>query len=122
MVTFLCAPRVRGRRAVMNELDSITRKLEPKRLTHRLIADDHAIFAEALRVYLEKTHTVVGVVRDGHAMVTEGTRLRPDVIVVDVCMPLLNGLDAARKINAEGPNIRLVFLTMRDDRNLAAAA
>jgi len=87
-----------------------------------LIADDHAIFAEALRVYLEKTHTVVGVVRDGHAMVTEGTRLRPDVIVVDVCMPLLNGLDAARKINLQALNIKFVFLTMRDDPNLAAAA
>jgi DNA-binding NarL/FixJ family response regulator len=87
-----------------------------------LIADDHAIFAEALRVFLEKTHTVVGLVRDGHAMVTEGIRLRPDVIVVDVGMPLLNGLDAARKINAQAPNIKFVFLTMRDDPNLAAAA
>jgi len=86
-----------------------------------LIADDHAMFAEALRLYLEKTHTVVGIVRDGHAMVAEATRLRPDVIVVDVGMPLLNGLDAARRINTEAPNIRLVFLTMRDDPNLAAA-
>jgi len=58
-----------------------------------LIADDHAMFAEALRLYLEKTHTVVGV--------AEATGLRPDVIVVDVGMPLLNGLDAARRINAE---------------------
>jgi DNA-binding NarL/FixJ family response regulator len=87
-----------------------------------LIADDHAMFTEALRVYLEKTHTVVGLVRDGHAMVTEGIRLRPDVIVVDVGMPLLNGLDAARKINAQAPDIKFVFLTMRDDQNLAAAA
>src|ERR1700749_2399069 len=87
-----------------------------------LIADDHAIFAEALRLYLEKTYTVVGLVQNGNAMVTEATRLRPDVIVVDVGMPLLNGLDAARKINAEALNIRFVFLTMRDDPNLAAAA
>ncbi len=87
-----------------------------------LIADDHAMFAEALRVFLQKTHTVVGLVRDGHAMVTEGIRLRPDVIVVDVGMPLLNGLDAARKINEQAPNIKFVFLTMRDDPNLAAAA
>jgi len=90
--------------------------------SHLLIADDHAIFAEALRVYLEKTHTVVGLVRDGNAMVAEAMRLRPDVIVVDVGMPLLNGLDAARKINLQAPNIRFVFLTMRDDPNLAAAA
>ena len=64
---------------------------------HLLIADDHAMFADALRVYLEKTFTVVGVVMDGRAMVAEAMRLRPDVIVVDVSMPLLNGLDAARK-------------------------
>src|SRR5579864_1991403 len=108
--------------AVMNELDSITRKLGPKRLSHLLIADDHAIFAEALRVYLEKTHTVVGLVRDGNAMVAEAMRLRPDVIVVDVGMPLLNGLDAARKINLQALNIKFIFLTMQDDPNLAAAA
>jgi DNA-binding NarL/FixJ family response regulator len=87
-----------------------------------LIADDHAIFAEALRVYLEKTHTVVGLARDGPAMVAEAMRLRPDVIVVDVGMPLLNGLDAAQRIKLQAPNIKFVFLTMRDDPNLAAAA
>jgi CheY-like chemotaxis protein len=87
-----------------------------------LIADDHAIFADALRAFLEKTHTVVGLVRDGHAMVTEAIRLQPDVIVVDVGMPLLNGLDAARKINVQAPNIKFVFLTMRDDPNLAAGS
>ena len=58
--------------------------------------------------------------RDGHATVTEAKRLRPDVIVVDVCMPLLNGLDAARKINLQAPNIKFVFLTMQDEPNLAA--
>src|SRR5580692_9979194 len=87
-----------------------------------LIADDHAMFAEALRAYLEKTFTVVGVVLDGRAMVAEAMRLRPDVIVVDVGMPLLNGLDAAREIKEQGPDIKFVFLTMRDDPNLAAAA
>jgi len=87
-----------------------------------LIADDHAMFAETLRVYLEKTYTVLGVVLDGRAMVTEAMRLRPDVILVDVGMPLLNGLDAAREIKEQVPNIKLIFLTMRDDPNLAAAA
>jgi len=87
-----------------------------------LIADDHAIFAEALRAYLEKTYAVVGVVADGRAMVTEGIRLQPDVIVVDVGMPLLNGLDAARRIKAQAPNVKFIFLTMLDDPNLAAAA
>jgi DNA-binding NarL/FixJ family response regulator len=87
-----------------------------------LIADDHAMFAETLRAYLEKTYSVLGVVLDGRAMVTEAMRLRPDVIVVDVGMPLLNGLDAAREINEQVRNIKFIFLTMRDDPNLAAAA
>jgi DNA-binding NarL/FixJ family response regulator len=55
-------------------------------------------------------------------MVAEAMRLRPDVIVVDVGMPLLNGLDAGRKIHLQAPAIKFVFLTMRDDPNLAAAA
>jgi DNA-binding NarL/FixJ family response regulator len=87
-----------------------------------LIADDHKIFADALRLYLEKTHTVVGLARDGYAMVAEALRLRPDLIVVDVGMPLLHGLDAARKIIQSIPKIKFVFLTMHDDANLAAAA
>jgi len=87
-----------------------------------LIADDHAIFAEALRVLLETTYSVVGVVTDGRAMVAEATRLKPDVIVVDVGMPVVNGLDAARRVREQAPNIKFVFLTMQDDPNLAAAA
>lgn len=87
-----------------------------------LIADDHAIFAEALRVYLEKSYPVVGVVSDGRALVDETLKLRPDVIIVDVGMPLLNGLDAARRIKGQTPSVKFIFLTMRDDPNLAAAA
>jgi DNA-binding NarL/FixJ family response regulator len=87
-----------------------------------LIADDHAIFAETLRAYLEKTFTVVGVAADGRAMLQEAIRLSPEVIVADVGMPLLNGLDAARRIREHVPNVRFVFLTMHDDANLAAAA
>jgi DNA-binding NarL/FixJ family response regulator len=87
-----------------------------------LIADDHAMFVEALRVYLEKTYTVVGTVMNGRALVAEAVRLRPDVIVVDVSMPLLNGLDAARRIKVQAPNIKFIFLTMQNDPNLAAAA
>ena len=87
-----------------------------------LIADDHAIFADALRVYLEKTFTVVGAVADGRALLAEAIRIRPDVIVTDFTMPLLNGLDAARRISEQVPNAKFVFLTMHDDANLAAAA
>ena len=87
-----------------------------------LIADDHAIFAEALRAYLEKRFAVIGVAADGRAMLQEAIRLRPDVIVADVAMPLLNGLDAARRIREQVAKVRFVFLTMLDDANLAAAA
>jgi DNA-binding NarL/FixJ family response regulator len=87
-----------------------------------LIADDHAMFAEALRAYLTKTYTIVGIVSDGLAMVEAGIRLRPDVIIVDVGMPILNGLDAARRIHEQARNIKLIFLTMHDNPNLAAAA
>ena len=88
-----------------------------------LIADDHAIFAETLRTYLDaKTLTVIGVVADGRAMLQEAIRLRPDVVVADISMPLLNGLDAARTIREEAPKVAFVFLTMLDDANLAAAA
>jgi DNA-binding NarL/FixJ family response regulator len=90
--------------------------------THLLIADDHAIFAESLRLLLEKTYVVVGIVTDGRALVSEATRLKPDVLVVDIGMPLLNGLDAARRVREQAPNIKIVFLTMKDDPNLAAAA
>ena len=87
-----------------------------------LIADDHAIFAETLRVYLERTYSVVGMVFDGRALVEVALKLKPEVVVADVAMPILNGLEAARRIWERAPNIKFVFLTMRDDPNLAAAA
>lgn len=87
-----------------------------------LIADDHVIFAETLRAYLEKTYSVLGLVSDGRAMIEETIRLKPDVIIVDIGMPSLNGLDAARRIREQVKNIKFIFLTMQDNPNLAAAA
>ena len=87
-----------------------------------LIADDHAIFAEALRLLLEKTYRIVGTASDGRALLSAAAKLSPDVIVVDIGMPLLNGLDAAQRIRECLPKVKLVFLTMQDDPNLAAAA
>jgi DNA-binding NarL/FixJ family response regulator len=87
-----------------------------------LIADDHVIFSDALRVYLATVLEIVGVVSDGHALVVEAIRLRPEIVIVDVGMPLLNGLDAARRIKELAPKVKFIFLTMRDDPNLAAAA
>jgi len=61
-------------------------------------------------------------VADGRAMIKEAIRLKPDVVVADVSMPLLNGLDAARRVREQAPKMTFVFLTMLDDANLAAAA
>jgi DNA-binding NarL/FixJ family response regulator len=87
-----------------------------------LIADDHSIFAEALKVFLERNYSVVGVVGDGRALIETARRLRPELILVDVAMPLLNGLDAARRIKEDAPDVKIIFLTMQVDPNLAAAA
>ena len=90
--------------------------------TRILIADDHLIIAEALHLFLERTFSVIGVVTDGRAMMDEAIRLSPDVIVADISMPILNGLDAARRIHEAIPHVKFVFLTMHNDPNLAAAA
>lgn len=87
-----------------------------------LIADDHAIVADSLRSLLEKTCEVVGVFQDGRQLLEEAPKLKPDVIVIDIGMPLLNGLNAAERLKQLLPQTRLVFLTMHDDPNLAAAA
>ncbi|MGB9472216.1 MAG: response regulator transcription factor [Candidatus Acidiferrum sp.] len=100
-------------------MERISADRSPARL---LIADDHLIFAETLKAYLEDKYPVIGVVADGRALIEAALRLKPDVIIADVAMPVLNGLDAVRRIKEQIPSIRFVFLTMRDDANLAAAA
>ena len=98
---------------------------DPKPFTKRtrvLIADDHSIVAEGLRSLLEKSCEVVGLVQDGRQLLVEAHKLKPDVIVLDISMPLLNGLDAAERLKESIPGTKFVFLTMQDDPNLAAAA
>jgi DNA-binding NarL/FixJ family response regulator len=87
-----------------------------------LIADDHSLVAEGLRSLLEKRYDVVGIVGDGRELLVKAPELKPDVIVLDIGMPLLNGLDAAERLKLRLPEAKLVFLTMNDDPNLAAAA
>jgi DNA-binding NarL/FixJ family response regulator len=87
-----------------------------------LLADGHGVVVEGIRGLLEKHYDVVGVVMDGRALIAEASRVRPDVIVLGVAMPLLNGLDAGKKIQEILPKVKLVFLTMQTDPNLAAAA
>lgn len=87
-----------------------------------LIADDHSIVADGLRLLLEKSCDVIGMVQDGRQLLIEAPRLKPDVIVLDIGMPFLNGLDAAERLRSLLPKAKFVFLTMKDDPNLAAAA
>lgn len=80
-----------------------------------LLADDHRIVLEGLRNLLEAEYDVVGMVEDGHVLVKEALRLRPDIIIADISMPLLNGIDAIRQIRKEGLNPKVIFLTMHND-------
>ena len=87
-----------------------------------LIADDHTLVADLCKKLLETEFDVVGVVCDGRAMVRSAAELRPDVIVVDVAMPILNGLDASQQVKEMLPSVKLVFLTMNPDPEVAAEA
>src|SRR6516162_8547020 len=80
-----------------------------------LIADDHQILAEGLRNLLEPEFEVVGVAADGRELVAAAKKHRPDVIVADVTMPLLNGIDAAVQLRDVGVKAKVVFLTMHRD-------
>ena len=80
-----------------------------------LLGDDHAMIGEALGKILESEFEVVGVVADGRALLHEAIRLQPDAVVVDISMPVLNGLEAARRIRHELPKARILFLTMHPD-------
>ena len=77
-----------------------------------LMADDHSIMLAGLRKLVEGTCDVVGAVEDGRALVEAAERLRPDLILLDISMPLLNGMDAARRIVKSVPDAKLIFLTM----------
>jgi DNA-binding NarL/FixJ family response regulator len=87
-----------------------------------LIADDHTLVAELCRKLLEIEFQVVGTVSNGRAMVRAAAELRPDIIVVDVAMPILNGLDAGQQVKEMLPAVKLIFLTMNSDIELAAEA
>jgi DNA-binding NarL/FixJ family response regulator len=87
-----------------------------------LLAEDHAIVAEGIRNLLEDEFELVGTVADGLALIKAAKQLRPDVIVADISIPLLNGLDAARQLRAEQVRSKIVFLTMHGEALLAKEA
>lgn len=87
-----------------------------------LIADDHRLIAEACKGLLEPEFDVVGIVPDGRALMEAIARLQPDVVILDISMPELNGLDAGTQVKAERRNIKLVYLTMDSRPRIAAEA
>jgi len=87
-----------------------------------LLADDHALLLGAFEKLLATECEVVGLASDGRALVAAAEALKPDVIVLDIAMPLLNGLEAGRQIKRKLRDVKLVFLTMNEDPELAAEA
>jgi DNA-binding NarL/FixJ family response regulator len=87
-----------------------------------LLADDHALILGAFEKLLAGECEIVGQVGDGRALVTAVEALNPDVVVLDISMPLLNGLEAGRQIKQKSRNVKLVYLTMNEDPDLAAEA
>ena len=87
-----------------------------------LLADDHKLITEGLKNILEPQYEVIGIVEDGHQLVKEALRLRPDVIVVDISMPRLNGLEAIRQLNKKKLTAKIIFLTMHADVTYAIRA
>jgi DNA-binding NarL/FixJ family response regulator len=87
-----------------------------------LLADDHTLLLGAFEKLLSDECEIVGTASDGRSLVVEAERLKPDVVVLDIGMPLLNGLDAGRQIKQLRKTVKLVFVTMNEDGELAAEA
>ncbi len=86
------------------------------------LADDHSLLLEAFRNLLEPTFEVVGTATDGRQMLAKVANLQPDVVVLDIPMPNLNGFDAAEKLRKRQPDVKIVFLTMNEDPDIVAEA
>jgi DNA-binding NarL/FixJ family response regulator len=87
-----------------------------------LLGDDHKMFSEGLRRLLEPQFEVVGIIDNGRDLIAAVERLRPDVIVIDISMPSLNGIEAARRIQKIPHAPKIVFLTMHEDATFAKDA
>ena len=85
-----------------------------------LLADDHTMLLDAFRRLLEPRCEIVGAACDGRALLELAASTKPDVIVLDIGMPLLNGMDACAQLRRKMPGVRLVFLTVNEDPDIAA--
>jgi DNA-binding NarL/FixJ family response regulator len=96
--------------------------MKRKPVARILIADDHRLLAEACKSLLEPEFQVVGIVTDGRSLLKAAAAMKPDVIILDIAMPHLNGLDAGDQINRDMPRTALIYLTMSTEPNVAAEA
>ncbi len=87
-----------------------------------LLADDHNMVIEAIKNLLEPEFEVIATVYDGRSLVAKSIELNPDVIVMDISMPLLNGLEAGRQLKAKLPKVKFIYLTMNQDQDIIAEA
>jgi DNA-binding NarL/FixJ family response regulator len=87
-----------------------------------LLADDHTLICSAFEKLLEPRYEVAGIVGDGHALLKAAVELRPDVVLLDITMPLLNGLDAGRELKKMMPAVKVIYLTMNTSSEFAGEA
>jgi len=90
--------------------------------TRIILADDHKLMLDALKNLLEPEFEVVGAFGDGHSLVEKAPQLKPNVIVLDIGMPTMNGLSAGQRLKQLMPTVKLIYLTMNQDQDLAAEA
>jgi len=91
-------------------------------LARVMLADDHTMLVEAFRKLLESQCEIVGTASDGRVLLETAQRLKPEVIIVDIAMPLMNGLEAGLRLKELMPTTKLIFLTMNEDSDLAMEA
>lgn len=84
-----------------------------------IIADDHALVAEALKVQLQPEYSVVEIVADGRSLISVATELKSEIILIDLGMPLLNGIDAGWELKKLLPETKFIVLTMSEDTEVA---
>lgn len=87
-----------------------------------LLADDHTLLLDGIRLILEPEFDLVGSVEDGQALLTAAQQLKPDVVLLDISMPKLNGIDAAHQLRKLLPTAKVVFVTMHSDADYVAEA
>jgi DNA-binding NarL/FixJ family response regulator len=98
-------------------------RVYPMSDTYRiLLADDHVLVAEGIQKLLEPEYELVGIVADGRSLVAAAAKLQPDIVVVDISLPLLNGLDASQQLKKNHPTLKIIVLTMHSEPNFVTQA